>query len=124
MKPFNLEAALRGEPVITRDGRKVHEVIAFSKQECNKYPYVVFALYKGAISYSSFTKDGFVNDKNTPSPRDLFMAPRTREGWVPLFRNASGKTYIIDLYNTKEEAENAWKHSPLYITSTKITWEE
>lgn len=41
MKQFNLEDALAGKPVVTRDGRKVIEIVAFKdrtiRQENGKY---------------------------------------------------------------------------------------
>ena len=36
MKPFNLEAALRGEKVVTRDGREVTQLVKFDVEDCNR----------------------------------------------------------------------------------------
>lgn len=36
MKPFNLEAALRGEKVVTRDGREVSQLTKFDVEDCNR----------------------------------------------------------------------------------------
>ena len=33
MKPFNLQEALAGKPVVTRDGRKVEQLFYFDKAE-------------------------------------------------------------------------------------------
>lgn len=71
LKPFNLEAALAGEPVVTRDGREVFQVTLF---ECeSKYP--LCAVVDGDIC--SFTETGGHYYNGQPSQYDLFMKPKT-----------------------------------------------
>jgi hypothetical protein len=63
--PFNLEAALRGEPVVTRDGRSVTGII--DSKDGSMYP------VESVDSYESWTHRGvmYVNGKDNPG--DLFM---------------------------------------------------
>lgn len=74
MEKFNLERALAGDPVVTRDGRKVTEVYQFKSYE-GDYP--VYAVINNAIT--SHTKSGEYNEKDG-HPLDLFMAPKVIEG--------------------------------------------
>jgi endonuclease YncB( thermonuclease family) len=70
MKPFNLEAALRGEPVVTRDGRKVNQVTKFDVAPGHDS---VVAVIDGRVL--SFNGDGCYSAVESQS--DLFMAERT-----------------------------------------------
>lgn len=96
--PFDLEKALAGEPVITRDGREVTQVTLF---ECeSRYP--VYAVVDGAIC--SFTKTGSDYDNGQSSQYDLFMKPKTRviNGFeVPAPESESlekgGEYYAVDV---------------------------
>jgi hypothetical protein len=75
MKPFNLEAALAGHPVCTRDGRPVTQLVKF---DC-KYDYCVFGVLDDAPA--SWMESGqHTCDGN--NPYDLFMAPVKKTGWV------------------------------------------
>jgi len=121
LKPFDLEAALRGEPVVTRDGRevKIAGVNLGAKD-----------LYK-VVGWLDGITAGWCIDGKTyldyEDSTDLFMATKTvkKEGWVNLY-----KSNISDLmastshaYKTEEEAkDNAVKR--YYITTIKIEWEE
>lgn len=70
--PFDLEKALAGDQVVTRDGREVSQVTLF---ECNdKYP--LMAVIDGEIH--CFTKQGVFNINNRQGYTDLFMKPKTR----------------------------------------------
>ncbi len=70
MKPFDLQAALNGAKVVTRDGREVKDITTNSR--C--YPYTV----EGIISDYEFIKRwdeyGFFWDSTNPYDLDLFMA--------------------------------------------------
>jgi len=66
MEQFNLERALSGEPVITRDGREVTQLIQFDTTERN----IIFGVVNGVVR--SWCSNGeyitTLNHKN-----DLFM---------------------------------------------------
>ena len=84
LKPFNLEAALKGEKVVTRDGREVLELKEF------KTPIYSNNQLVGVISRNlfTFTLEG-VEAFGAVSPRDLFMAPKERVVWVNFYGEAA-----------------------------------
>lgn len=71
LKPFNLEAALAGEPVVTRDGQEATQVTLF---ECSS-EFPLIAVVNGEVY--SFTKQGRHYNCGQPSSFDLFMKPKT-----------------------------------------------
>lgn len=87
MKPFDLQAAIRHEPVVTRDGR----------------PYTFGAYNPNAAAAAQIV--GWVGDKsishyqtgrrscNDIDDFDLFMAPRKTELWLNLYRSKDGLIY-------------------------------
>lgn len=70
LKPFDLEKALAGDPIITRDGREVTQATLFN---CDSL-YPLRAVVGGDVR--AFTKDG-VNNMLGISPDDLFMKQKT-----------------------------------------------
>lgn len=84
MKPFNLESAKRGEPVMQRCGREARILAFDSKVWCLgiKYPLVVeFLNGSGEFEINSLTEDGEITPA-IPSDVDLFMAPRKEKRWI------------------------------------------
>jgi hypothetical protein len=70
MKPFNLEKALAGETVITRDGRKITEV-SYCKDRTTHYP--VRAKIEGQYYRKTYTIDGYTYLDKEEDKRDLLM---------------------------------------------------
>ncbi len=68
MKPFNLESARAGKPVVTRNGQPVPELHCF----CSALPYPLYAVIGSSGSVAlNYSRDGTYG----PSPEfDLFMA--------------------------------------------------
>jgi hypothetical protein len=84
MKPFNLEAAKRGDPIRTRDGRPA----VFVVHDADAGPYhKVLARVGNLGSHISYTVDGKVSD--AVSQADLFMAAKKRTVWVNLYPDSS-----------------------------------
>lgn len=81
MKPFDLEAAKAGAPLVTRDGRKARFVAYVS--EVTEFPVIAYVDDCGETW--SFTNEGHWN--RCESGRDLFMAPRKRTVWVNLYKS-------------------------------------
>lgn len=81
MKPFNLEAALRGEPVITRDGRPV-KIAGYNPDVQEDFAILGWITnVKGQITPRSWSKEGkYIEDANNEF--DLFMAANERKEWV------------------------------------------
>ena len=88
MKPFNLEQALSGKPVVTRDGRKVLEIYHFKTAA---QPFTVRAVIDDPEKpqIQQYTEDGITSAVFVSSSLDLFMAPEKREWWVGLSRVGS-----------------------------------
>lgn len=81
MKPFDLDAAKRGDPLVTRDGRAALEFRYFATVDGS---YKCRAVIEGACE--SFTLDG-VFYVERESREDLFMAPRKVTRFLNLYVN-------------------------------------
>lgn len=119
MKPFNLQEALTGKPVVTRDGRPVTKITNFGITD---YP-LVGVLGK---EIEGWRVDGsYCPPANTR--KDLFMAPEKKEGWVNLYRpndpEPGRETFAGAVYPTEERARAMCMQERL-ITRIKISWEE
>lgn len=121
LKPFDLEAALRGEPVVTRDGREVTQVTNF---DAPNDPNPVVAVIDG--NTQSFTLTGAYFGQGKENEYDLFMVTKTvkKEGWVNLYKSDDEEIAVFTGHghNTKEAAEE--EASPKCIATVKIEWEE
>jgi hypothetical protein len=111
MKPFDLEAAKRGEKLVTRDGREVSEFHCF-KTIVSDYPCV--AIIDG--ERGTFSKSGYFNSSEHPHDDDLFMAAKKRTVYVNIYdkdTTASGGGQNAHAFGTAEAARknvhnNAW----------------
>ena len=100
MKPFNLEEALAGKPVVTRDGLKVIQLHLF---ECDlRFP--LGAVIENGNCIFGFKKDGTWT--NVPSDYDLFMASPEKTVWVNLYHDWTGR------YDSQEKADSWANNSP------------
>ena len=116
MKPFNLEEALAGKPVVTRDGRKVTELYLF-KTANSSYPLRV-CIDKDIKDY---TDRGTYYAKDTTSEHDLFMEEPIIESWVNVYCN--GYVYLSGCYESKEGAIKGYRTGPntmYYVKTIKI----
>lgn len=113
LKPFNLEAALAGEKVVTRDGRGVCRVI-YLPELVDTY-FLVKAVISGQMY--DFTLDGFYYRPVATSDHDLFMAPKTREGWISIYPDG-------DVYLDNDKATADSRTTPERIACVRIEWEE
>ncbi len=95
-KPFNLEAALAGEPVETRDGRKVTEIHHF-KTHRGGGP--VLAVVDGV--FQSYRVDGQWG--TFPGYNDLVMASKKHQVWHCVFKN--GRSVHVSKANYSCESD-------------------
>lgn len=105
MKPFDLEKAKAGHPIVTRQGHKAR-ILCFDR--VSQYPIVAL------ISTTSTVPDErivtyTINGKtvnNTIGPCDLFMEEINVEKWVITLRTRTGelKTYY-KVFNIEEDAQ-------------------
>jgi hypothetical protein len=77
MKPFNLERALAGDPVVTRDGRPVK--IAGYNEEAEEDEFCL-------LGWANNMNHGWHSDgtymRGVENGKDLFMAPNERKEWI------------------------------------------
>ena len=101
MKPFNLEEALNGAKVITRDGRFVTQLIKFNADEKE----TLYGVVNNEIA--SWKDDGrfsFVPPYNDHI-LDLFMFVEPKRIWVNVFKNHHDNLYVgFTMYGSKEMA--------------------
>jgi hypothetical protein len=116
MKPFNLEKALAGEPVVTRGGDKVTEIHNFSTRHGEM---TVFAIIEGG--FLTFNKNGEHYSEFVSSDFDLFMAEP--EAWINIYYSkVQDKIWDSARYNSEEEAkENIVTTMSSYLTTVKIS---
>ena len=122
MKEFNLNEYLKNpsQKVVTRDGREVRIICTDAKGE-EPIIALVYNNNRDEENVYTYNRDGYFYGDND-SCLDLFFDTIKREGWVNIYRD-NNTTYIGDVYpNEKDAKEN--KDDDLYITTTKIEWEE
>jgi hypothetical protein len=116
MKPFDLEAAKAGAPVVTRDGKKAR-IICF---DLNNGEYVLIALvthYSGLETVLLLQKDGRRLPNSEHSTYDLFMASVKKEGWLNIYPNEK-----VEMWPTKDLAgrNSDWN----IVACVRVEWEE
>jgi hypothetical protein len=120
MKPFNLEEALAGKPVQTRDGRKVTEIVHLKTIDVT-YP-IIAVVDKTPVAYTMVGREW---QSGADSRGDLFMAPEIVTKWGNVYQNCNnGKYFIGTLFETEGEAKGGASNAPAnYISTVPITIE-
>ncbi|SFC48929.1 hypothetical protein [Pragia fontium] len=127
LKPFDLEAAKRGEPVIQRNGLPATIIFFDSKIEVLGSPYPIIALITsndGLEEIGSFNLKGLYLALG-PTNYDLFMAPKKRAGYLniyPVNHPLSDVWRRFAFYETKADADTA--ADPHRINCIPVEWEE
>lgn len=102
MKPFNLEKALAGDPVVTRGGQKITEIRYFNKRD--KYKLLALSEDGDLLAYD----DKGIFCHQTQPHYDLFMAPKPKKKMYfyayPHHENhdEEGVFYTTNLYGSLE----------------------
>ena len=108
MKPFNLEAAKRGEPIVTRGGEAAKFIAHVPDAEIG---FRVVVMLDGVIE--CYCDDGSYRP-SWKSTYDLFMATRKRTVWMNVYpTNGQGGCYdseiVADRYAWRDRIGNrAW----------------
>ena len=114
MKPFNLEEALAGKPVVTRDGRKVTIV----KEYRGTIEHPIGAIAHDPIGagdrFYDYYEDG--SYANCETKHDLFMATKTITRWFNIYPNTGA------CHSSKEEADKC--AIPNRVACVKVEYEE
>jgi hypothetical protein len=116
MEKFNLEEALAGKPVVTRNGKKVTELHLF-KSTTGK---PVIAIVEGLVAgYTILGKDDDARD----SIWDLFMAPQKKSIWVNVHHCGNTLALGRGRYPTEAEAREKITNKETYIKTIEIAVE-
>jgi len=128
MKPFNLQEALEGKPVVTRDGKPVKRLVYFP--EANEYPVVA---YSGDKEIDTYTAKGEYISGGSGRSKDLFMDVPTKTGWVNIYRENleySGRLALKltpggnVIHPSKTVANEKQETTKDRIAVIELTWEE
>ena len=104
MKEFNLEKALAGEPVITRNGELVTQITKF---EDIINPYCLCGKVLGNIEL--FTIDGVFSLKFGESQFDLFMDEEKKTIWINVWKYfKDGSVMVTHLAHNQGFTFDSW----------------
>lgn len=121
MKPFDLQAAIAGAKLQTRDGREVKQFTYFETEDKTTYPIV--AVVGGRIC--SYTASGCYNDSNDmESINDLFMGPEKKEYWINIWRGNYGINSSCLPHPSKRIALEVRAKDVEYLGDPVKIWEE
>ena len=100
LRPFNLEEAKAGKPIVCRDGEEANFLIHSDLLERNQR--VVFAR---AGDVYACNENGKNKLNSLPDRFDLFMAPEKRTVWVNFYPDECHGQAGVSLFSSKEEAD-------------------
>lgn len=115
MKPFNLECALAGDPVVTCSGSEVTALIKHVTCTTGARWTTLAGICRGQIYFwdtlGKYDGDG--------TSGDLMMASTSKTGWLAItgMQDTVPQVYDGRIFNSKQDAEN-------YGIAVKIEWEE
>ena len=123
MAKFNLEEYIKNpnRKIVTRKGYPVR-ILAIDLED-EDFPIAAAIDNRYPMSYTS---RGTVNyELRHEDDRDLFFATEKHEGWINLYKNEDGISWISPNYFiSKKEAEKEGKTHTCSVTTIKIEWEE
>jgi hypothetical protein len=115
MKPFDLEKALAGEPVVTRDGNPVTQLIKF--EAIVEDGYLLYGVVNNKIR--NFLESGKYDKTFESHSLDLFMAEPER--WVNVYFNERiNKFWKSTFYNSEKFAKEVADGNAYYQATIKI----
>ena len=119
LKPFNLEEALAGKPVVTRGGRKVTEIYHFKTANQDQFP-ITAIIDKEKFGYD--LSGHFMGSGETEY--DLFMAPETLQVFINVYKEKDGHVFGVLLKTEKgAEYEKSIKGSQTFLKTVPVTIE-
>ena len=125
MRQFDLDKYLKNpnRKVVTRDGKSVR--IVCTDMMGTSYPILAICRVDPTHDcYYSYTLNGKHN-LGVDSRLDLFFAPEKHEGWINLYKNEDGISWISPNYFTsKKDAEEEGRAHTCNVTTIKIEWED
>ena len=115
LEKFNLQKALNGAKIVTRDGREVTQLTKF--EDAEEYP--LGAVLEGKIQ--SWSIDGYYYiDRLGENNADLFIEGKVRRAWVNVYGH--GRDILTGgCYRTREDAIRNIREDYEYIKTIEIT---
>ena len=123
MKPFDLEEYLKNpnRKIVTRVGNPVR-ILAIDLED-KDFPIAAAIDNRYPLSYTSRGTRNY--ELRHDDENDLFFDSEKHEGWINLYKNEDGISWISPNYFTsKKEAEREGKTYTCSVTTIKIEWEE
>jgi len=120
MKPFDLQKALAGEPVVTRNGDKVIELKHYTSAHQDDYCISGIIISYNSSFVETFLINGQLVKNMTSCGNDLLMAEP--ETWINVYYSKiQDKIWNSVKYNSEEEAkENIVTTNSSYLTTVQI----
>ena len=124
--PFDIEKAINGSDVCTRDGRNAR-ILCFDAK--GDRPVVALIDQKGISDdypYKYYPNGSFYDD--TISDIDLMIVPSVKTGYVNLYKNHSNNDDCIyntsNVYRSIDDARNHIVDQDNYIDTVEFSWKE
>lgn len=122
MKPFNREAALKGAPVVTRDGRKVLKIHAIP--DWAAWGDTIIVLIEGRKSALGFKNNGrYLPDNDHEN--DLFMdsVKKSEVRWVYIHTDNDGDSVISDTHFKERPGDYITSDYVAKAVPVTVNWE-
>lgn len=113
-KPFNLEEALNGAKVVTRDGREVTQLTFFE----TKSPFPLIGVYDNGLM-SSWRKNGKHIADTVVTDGDLFIAIEPKRIYINMYSYGYDTWISNEIFYSKEEAKKYSRN--YYLKTIEIT---
>lgn len=123
MKPFNLQEALAGKPVVTDTGQRVTDLHRFKTAS----DYCIYGVVETETARDRPDHVGmWTTEGCSASGRFLSMPTTKKTGWINIYKGFNGvpTTTGCVLHETKELAEHNGKVAPNWLSTAKLEWEE
>jgi hypothetical protein len=118
MKEFNLESALAGKPVVTRNGKKVTELYLFKSA---KLIQPLYGIIEGDEDVLAWTTNGIYHPTKETG-FDLFMVEQKKSVWVNVYKGDFSDEFVLGMqHTTLERATNNIRGNENYIKTIEIT---
>lgn len=113
MKPFDLEKALAGEPVVTQSGKNVTQLTQFSLVNTE---YSLYGVIDGKVH--RWLRSGEWDFDNKNHDLDLFMDEPER--WVNVYWDSRNANWCVGPFPSEEIAKENCLHHPHYQATIKL----
>ncbi len=121
LRKFDLEKALAGEAVVTREGKKVLELHLFK----SNVTHPLVAIIENKNIQCAYKINGKY-DPDSDRSEDLLMAPVTEKYWFNVYKDRQNRIEFNHSYaydNEKEARENIYSEE-MYIRTICVELEE